>query len=329
MAVWQSTRGGIAMLQSNIRRYLKHGTLPQLRVFEASARLGSFTRAAQELHMAQPTASVQIKKLTETIGLPLFEQVGKRVYLTDAGQRLYAGCHDVFRALSTLEETLTDMRGLDSGNLRLAVSSTGEYFAPRILGAFIQRYPGVDASLQIHNRTTLMERLANNEDDLYIFADPPEREDVVTQVLLPNPLVVFARDDHPLANEKDIAFERLASEPFLMREPGSGTRMLATRLFAQRGLAPRIRMELSSNEAIKEAILAGLGVSILSRYTLGLEPEHSRLVCLDVEGFPLENHWHFVYPAGKQLSVAARAFLDFARVEAKGLVLDGLAQHQR
>jgi len=317
------------MLQQNIRRYLKHGTLPQLRVFEASARLGSFTRAAQELHMAQPTASVQIKKLTETVGLPLFEQVGKRVYLTDAGQRLYAGCHDVFRALSTLEETLTDMRGLDSGCLRLAVSSTAKYFAPRMLGAFIQRHPGVDASLQIHNRKSLIQRLADNEDDLYIFADPPEMQDVVTQELLPNPLVVFARDDHPLAGRNDVAFERLAREPFLMREPGSGTRMLTMKLFEQRGLSPLIRMELSGNEAIKEAILAGLGVSILSRHTLGLEPEHSRLVCLDVEGFPLENHWHFVYPTGKQLSTAARAFLDFARIEAKGLALEGLAQRQR
>jgi len=197
----------------------------------------------------------------------------------------------------------------------------------RMLGAFLQRYPGIDASLEIHNRKALVERLANNEDDLYIFADPPEKEDVVTQVLLPNPLVVFARDDHFLASGKDIAFERLASEPFLMREPGSGTRMLTMKLFEQRGLSPRIRMELSTNEAIKEAILAGLGVSIMSRYTLGLEPEHSRLICLDVEGFPLENHWHFVYPAGKQLSTPARAFLDFARVEAKRLVLEGFAQH--
>ena len=158
------------MLQANIRRYLKHGMLPQLRVFEASARLGNYSRAAQELHMAQPTASVQIKKLTETIGLPLFEQVGRRVYLTDAGQHLYAGCHEVFRALSTLEETLNGMRAMESGHLRLAVCSTGKYFAPRLLGAFIQRYPGVQAALAIHSRNTLLDRLAHNEDDLYIFA---------------------------------------------------------------------------------------------------------------------------------------------------------------
>jgi DNA-binding transcriptional LysR family regulator len=319
---------GIAMLQPNIRRYLKHGTLPQLRVFEASARLGSFSLAARELHIAQPTASVQIRKLTETVGLPLFEQVGRRVYLTDAGQRLYAGCHDVFRALSTLEETLNGLRAMESGRLRLAVCSAGKYFAPRMLGAFMQRYPGVEASLEIHNRKALIDRLANNEDDLYVFASPLEREDVVTQALLPNPLVVFARDDHPLANARQISFKRIAAEPFLMREPGSGTRLLATKLFEQRGLTPRISMELSDDDAIKEAILAGLGVSIMSRFTLGLEPEPSRLICLDVDGFPLENHWHFAYPVGKQLSATARAFMDFARLEAKGLVMQGIAQHR-
>jgi DNA-binding transcriptional LysR family regulator len=317
------------MLQPGIRRYLKHGTLPQLRVFEASARLGSHTRAAEELHIAQPTASVQIKKLTETVGLPLFEQVGKRVYLTDAGQCLYAGCHDVFRALSALEEALNAIRAVESGHLRLAVSSTGKYFAPRMLGAFIQRYPGVEASLEIHNRKTLIDRLANNEDDLYVFASPFEREDVVTQALLPNPLVVLARDDHPLANARKIAFERLAAEPYLMREPGSGTRLLATKLFEQHGLVPRIRLELSTDEAIKEAILAGLGVAIMSRFTLGLEPEPSRLICLDVEGFPLENHWHFAYPVGKQLSATARAFMDFARLEAKGLLMNGIAHYRQ
>lgn len=314
------------MPQLNIRRYLKHGTLPQLQVFEASVRLGSFARAAEELHMAPPTASVQIKKLTETVGLPLFEQVGKRIYPTDAGRRLYASCNDVFGALSALEESLTDMRGLHSGHLRLAVTSTAGYFAPRLLGAFIQRYPGIETSLQIHNRSTLIERLANNEDDLYMFADAPDNREVIVQSILPNPLVVFARSDHPLAREKDIAFARLASEPFLMREPGSGTRMVTLKLFEQHGLTPKIRMELSSNEAIREGILAGVGVSILSRYMLGLELEQTKLVCLDVEGFPLESYWQFVYPVGKQLSPAARAFMDFTRAEAKSLAREGFAQ---
>jgi len=317
------------MPQPNIRRYLKHGMLPQLRVFEASARLGCFARAAEELHLAQPTVSVQIKKLSETIGFPLFEQVGKRIHLTDAGKQVYAGCNDVFHAFSSIEERLTEMRGLDSGHLQLAVTSSAKYFAPRLLGAFTQRYPGVEASLHINNRSALIERLKNNEDDLYMFADPPDQQEVMVQAILSNPLVVFARKDHPMAGEKDIAFARLANEPFLIREPGSGTRMVALKLFERRGIAPKIRMELSTNEAIREAILAGLGISILSRYTLGLEPEQTNLVCLDIEGFPLESHWHFVYPVGKHLSVAARAFMDFARAEAKNLVQDSSERRPR
>ena len=314
------------MPRSDIRRYLKHGTLPQLRVFEATARLGSLARAAEELHIAQPTASVQIRKLSETVGLPLFEQVGRRIYLTEAGKRVVAGCSDVFHALSRLEEMLADMRGLFSGRLQLAVTSMARHFAPRLLGAFSELHPGIETSLQIHNRSTLIERLANNEDDLYMFAHPPERREVVVQAILSNPLVVVARSDHLLAGRRNVPFARLAQEPFLMRETGSGTRMVTLELFGRHGLTPRIRMELSSNEAIQEAILAGLGISILSRYTLGLEPEETRLTCLDVEGFPLENQWHFVYPVGKHLSVAARAFLDFARAEARRLALDGFEQ---
>jgi LysR family transcriptional regulator, low CO2-responsive transcriptional regulator len=313
------------MPQLDIRRYLKHGTLPQLRAFEASARLGSFTRAAQELHMSQAAASVQIKKLSETVGLSLFEQVGRRIYLTEAGSRVYASCNEMFRALSGLEQALAEMRGLASGRLRLAVTSAARHFAPRLLGAFVQRNPGIEASLQIHNRVTLIERLRSNEDDLYLFVEPPDRAEVIVQAILPNPLVVFACSDHALAGEKSIPFARLAAEPFLMREAGSGTRTIVLRLFARHGLTPRIRMELGSDEAIREAILAGLGVSILSRYTLGLEPPQTGLVCLDAEGFPLESHWHFVYPVGKRLSVAARAFMDFARLEARSLLRDAMS----
>ncbi|MGP1677298.1 MAG: LysR substrate-binding domain-containing protein [Burkholderiales bacterium] len=317
------------MPQSNIHRYLRHGTLPQLCMFEASARLGSFTRAAQELHMAQPTASVQIKKLTETVGLPLFEQIGKRIYLTEAGSRLQASCKEVFRTLSDLEDTLAGMRGLDSGRLRLAVSTAAKYFAPRMLAEFVRRHPAIEVSLQIHNRQALIDRLAANQDDLYIFADPPGSEEVVTQAILPNPMVVFARADHPLAQEKKISFARLAQEPFLMREPGSGTRLAAEAVFDRHQLKPRVNMELSSNEAIKQAILTGFGVSILSRYSFGLDTEQAQLTCLDVEGFPLERHWHFVYPIGKQLSAIAQGFMDLVRIEGRRLALDHLAQRLR
>jgi DNA-binding transcriptional LysR family regulator len=314
------------MPNSGIQRYLKHGTLPQLRVFEAMARLGSLTRAAAEVHISQPAVSVQIKKLSQTIGLPLFEQVGRRVYLTDAGQQLHSACADLFRTLSALEGALEHLRPVEDGHLRLAVCSASKHFVPRLLAAFVQRYPGVQASLHMHNRKAMMERLANNEDDLYVFGAPLMREDVVTQALVPNPLVVFAPPNHPLRAARAIPLERLAQEPFLMREPGSGTRLRAMQCFERRGVAPRIRLELGTDEAIKEAVLAGLGVAILPRFTYGLEPESQRLICLDVEGFPLENHWQFAYPVGKELSATVRAFMDFARVEAKALAMDS-AQH--
>jgi LysR family transcriptional regulator, low CO2-responsive transcriptional regulator len=316
------------MPPSDIRRYLKHGTLTQLRAFEASARLGSLTRAAEELHLSQAAASVQIKKLSETIGLPLFEHIGNRIYLTEAGRRVYAGCGEMFRVLSCLEDRLEEMRGLAAGHLRLAVTTTARHFAPRLLGAFAQRNPGIDVTLQIHNRQTLIARLANNEDDLYMFVEPPAEIEVAVQAILPNPLVVFAARTHPLAGAQDIPFARLATEPFLMREAGSGTRAAALRVFALHGLAPRVRMELNSDEAICEAIATGLGVSILSRYSVAMEPAGARLVCLDARGFPLESHWHFVYPVGKHLSAAVRAFMDFTRAEGKAHFAQSLAQNQ-
>jgi LysR family transcriptional regulator, low CO2-responsive transcriptional regulator len=314
----------LAMPPPDIRRYLKHGTLPQLRAFEAAVRLGTLTRAAHELHMAQAIASVQIKKLTETVGLALFEQVGNRLQLTEAGQAVYSSCGEVFRALSAMERALGGMRGLASGCLRLAAPLAARHFASRLLDAFVRVNPGLQASLQIHERLALVERLGRNEDDLYLFVEPPGDRDVVSQALVPNPLVVLASGDHPLAAESDIPFARLAQEPFVMREPGSGIRMIVLKLFARHGIAPKIRIELGSDEAIREAVLAGLGVAVLPRYTLGLDPVLTKLVCLDVEGFPLESYWHFVYPVGRRLPPAARAFMDFARAEAKSLFRDCL-----
>ena len=302
----------------SIGRYLKHGTLPQLRVFDASVRLGCFARAAEELHMAPPTVSVQIRKLTETVGAPLFEQVGRRIYLTETGRRLHASCEDVFRALADFEATLGDLRGLEAGRLRIAASTTARHFLPRLLGAFVQQHPAIETALQIHNRAGLLERLGRNEDDLYLFADAPRDRELVVQTVLANPLVVFAPAGHALAASQRILLARLAAEPFLVREPGSGTRAAALAAFASRGLAPRIRMELGSNEAIREAILAGAGVAVLPRHLLGAQPEPPGLVCLDVEGFPLESVLQFAWPVGKRLAPAARAFLDFARSQAGG-----------
>ena len=302
------------MPQSKIRRYLRHGTLPQLSVFEAVARLGSFTRAAEELYMAQPTVSVQIKKLTETIGLPVLEQVGKSVRLTPVGKELQAVCSEVFGTITRFEQKVADMRGMQTGSLHIAASTVAKYFASRSLAEFLKTHPGIDAKMHVGPRQSLLNRIGENADDLYLMMDPPSGDEVVSLRLLANPIMVFAPADHPLAKEKKIPFSRLANEPMLGREPGSGTRMTMDRLFREHGLTPNIRMELGSNEAIRESIRSGLGISILSRYAVGYDIEPG-LVTLDIEGFPIESHCYLVYPIGKQLSFVAQTFLDFMRKE--------------
>jgi DNA-binding transcriptional LysR family regulator len=292
---------------------MRHSTLRQLEVFEAIARLGSFTRAAEELYLTQPTVSMQIKKLTVAVGLPLFEQVGKKVFLTDAGRELHKTCREIFKHFSHFEMAVADLKGLKQGTLRLAVVTTAKYFAPRLLGPFCQRYPGIQVSLKVSNRERVLERLADNQDDLYILGQPPEELDAVAEPFLDNPLVVLAPANHPLAGKSKIPIAHLAAEPFLLREPGSGTRMAAERLFAAHGLHMKVRMELGSNEAIKQAIVGGLGVSVLSRHTLALDAPLGQLAVLDVEGFPIVRHWYVAYPRGKQLSVVAHTFLDYLR----------------
>jgi DNA-binding transcriptional LysR family regulator len=291
-----------------------HATLRQLRVFETVARRRSFTRAAEELHLAQPTVSVQMKQLADAVGLPLFEQ-GRKTSLTDAGRQLYATCRQLFEVWSQFEMTLADLKGMKQGRLRLAVVTTAKYFVPRLLGPFLKRHPGIEVALEVANRDGVLERLVANEDDLYIMGVQPQNLDVEAHPFLDNPLVVLAPTDHPLAREKHIAFSRLLSEPLILRELGSGTRTVVERYFADRGHALHARMELGSNEAIKQAVASGLGITIMSLHALTLEQTHGRLAILDVEGFPIERSWFVVFPRGKQLSVVARTFFDYLRTE--------------
>jgi LysR family transcriptional regulator, low CO2-responsive transcriptional regulator len=288
---------------------LIHATLHQLKVFEATARHGSFTRAAEELFLTQPTVSMQVKQLTKAIGLPLFEQVGKRLYLTDAGRELFSTCQDIFYKLDQLEMSVANLKGMKQGKLRLAVITTTKYFMPRLLGPFCQRYPGIDVSLIVTNHEQVIERLADNQDDLYVMSQIPENIDVKAHAFLENPLVVVAPSNHPLANERHITLKRLVEEPFIMRETGSGTRRAFQKLLDEQKLSVKVRLELGSNEAIKQAIAGGLGLSVLSRHTL--LTDSSDVVVLDVEGFPIERQWYVVYLAGKQLSVVAQTFLEY------------------
>jgi DNA-binding transcriptional LysR family regulator len=287
----------------------QHTTFRQLEIFEAIARLGSFTRAAEELYLSQPTVSMQMKKLAEMIGAPLIEQVGKKIHLTPDGQQLALATRDIFSILDHYTMSVDERRGLKQGKLSLMAITTASYFAPRLLGEFVKLYPGIDVSLRVTNKEQVLASIADNLDDLYFLGQPPEDIDVVATPIMDNPIVVLAAPDHPLANKK-ITLEQLAREPWLMREKGSGTRNAIERQFAESGITLRPRLELGSNEAIKQAILAGLGISALSRHALTLN-QPGQFAVLDVEDFPILRHWDAVYPAGRQLSVVARAFLDY------------------
>jgi DNA-binding transcriptional LysR family regulator len=296
-------------------------TLGQLKAFEAVARLGSFSRAAEELHVTQPAISKKISLLQEEVGLTMLEQVGKRLYLTDAGRELLATCADWLDTWGRFEQSIADLKGLKQGRLRLCVVTTSKYFMPRVLGPFCDHYPGIDIAMQVVNRDRLLERLDRNKDDLYVMGVPPEGAGIESERLMENPLVVLAPAFHPLANRRGIPFAELAQAAFVMREQGSGTRITVEREFQQRGLSLRIKLELGSNEAIKQAVAGGLGLAILSRSTIRLDAAQAELVELDVEGFPIRRSWYVVWPKGKQLSVVARTFLVFLREHAELLAV--------
>lgn len=290
---------------------MNQATLHQLKVFEAAARHGSFTRAAEELFLTQPTISMQIKQLKKSVGLPLFEQVGKRLYLTEAGKELFATCRQIFDTMAQFEMKVADLKGLKQGQLRLAVITTAKFFIPRLLGPFCQLYPGIDISLQVTNHEGMIERMTSNLDDLYIMTQIPENLDVTHRQFLENPLVVLAPVNHPLAKQKNIPIQALSDETFIMREPGSGTRRAVQKLFDEKEVDVHVKLELGSNEAIKQAIIGGLGVSVLSRHTLISASERSEITILDVEHFPIRRNWYFVYPSGKQLSIVASTYMEY------------------
>jgi LysR family transcriptional regulator, low CO2-responsive transcriptional regulator len=290
---------------------LIHATLHQLIVFEATARHGSFTRAAEELSITQPTVSTQMKQLTKAVGLPLFEQIGKRLYLTEAGRSLLVTCEAILKDLDNFEMAIADLNGIKQGKLRLATVSTAQYLIPKILGSFCQQYGGVDVALELTNHQQLEERIINNADDLYILSEPPEELDLQIKPFLENPLVVIARKDHPLAGQKNIPIQRLQNELFIMREMGSGIRRVIQQLFLDNNITVSVRLEIGNNEAIKQAIAGGLGISVLSAHVLSLESPDGEFTILDVEHFPIRRHWYVVYPADKKLSVIAQTFLDY------------------
>ncbi len=297
-----------------------HVTLRQLRVFESVARHLSFSRAAEELFLSQPAVSMQIKQLENQVGLPLFEQIGKKIYLTEAGKEIYHYSRAVAQQLSDMEHALNELKGLERGRLAIAVVSTANFFAPQLLARFVQQHPGVQVSLSVVNRETVLRQLAENEIDLAIMGLPPEGLDVRWQPFMENPLVVIAPPSHPLTKEKRIPMKRLVEEVFVIREPGSGTRGAMERFFAEHRVQLKTSMQMGTNEAIKQAVQAGMGLGVVSYHTIELELETKRLKVLDVVGFPIRRNWYLVHRQQKRLSKVAEAFREFLLKQAERLM---------
>lgn len=283
-------------------------TFRQLRTFLALADHGSVSAAARVTHVTQPTASMQLRELTDAVGMPLHEVIGKKVHLTAAGRALADTARSMVDAWALFEQQAAAMKGLHRGRLKVAVVSTAKYFVPRWLGEFCQTYPEVDIALEILNRDGVVQRLRQNLDDLCVMSIPPRDLDVEVLEFMANPLVVVAPRAHPLARGQALTLDALANERFILRERGSGTRMAAQRHFADHGFQPQVRLELGSNEAIKQAVAGGLGLSVLSRHALAADPAGEGLALLDVADFPIHAHWYIVRLRGKQLPPIAQAF---------------------
>ncbi|MEJ2396068.1 MAG: LysR family transcriptional regulator [Candidatus Thiodiazotropha sp.] len=294
-----------------------HTTLRQMKVFQIVAEQLNYTRAARVLHLSQPAVSMQVKQLEESVGLSLFEHTGKKIQLTEAGREIYQYARTIFQTFEEMEEVIAAMKGLGTGQLNIAVASTVNYFAPRLLAAFSRSYPGIDLHLDVTNRQRLMGLLKANEIDIVLMGLPPEDIELEYEPFMENPLVVIAPPGHPLEGVLNIPVERLAEEVFIMREEGSGTRLAMERFFAEQDIAFSAGMQMTRNEAIKQAVRAGMGLGLVSTHTIELEVETKRLIVLDVEGFPLQRHWYMVYRKGKRLSPAAKAFHDFVLNEAQ------------
>lgn len=294
-----------------------HFTLRQLQVFEKVASHLNYSRAAEALYLTQPAVSMQIKQLEGHIGLPLFEQMGKKIFLTEAGRELFHYARNISQQIIEMESVFNEMKGGGQGKLTLSVVNTANYFTPQLLATFCQRNPNINIILQVANRDAVLKQLADNSTDLAIMGQPPDRVDIDAVSFMDNPLVVIAAPNHPLAKQSRIQLSQLAEHNFLSREKGSGTRSAMERVFAQHQIQPHISMEMEANEAIKQAVQAGMGLGILSLHSIGLELETNRLVVLNVEHFPLLRQWFVAHRKNKRLSSAAQAFKVFLLTEAR------------
>jgi len=299
---------------------MRNVTLRQLRVFTSVARHLSFTRAARELHLTQPAVSQQIKLLEAEVGLPLFEQIGRRIQVAPAGTKLLRYANDMLDLLRDASESLAAMRGLRRGVLKLGAVSTAKYFAPSLLSAFTPAYPEVTIQFTVGNREEVIRHLSDNGIDIAIMGRPPRELDTIAEPFARHPLVLIASPSHPLAGKRRIPLRQLANEQFLIREEGSGTRASMEHVFREHNVPFRVSMEVSSNETIKQAVMAGMGISFLSAHTIGLELATGKLVILDITGLPIMRDWYVLHLREKRLSPITMAFREFLLQRGGGII---------
>ena len=299
---------------------MRGATLRQLRTFTEVARRLSFTAAAKALHLTQPAVSMQVRQLEQAAGLPLLEQFGRRVHLTDAGRELLRYAAGISDLLREAEDAMKALQGVGGGELSIAVTSTAKYFAPRLLAEFRRSHPEARLRLAVSNREAVVRELTDNTVDLAVMGRPPRGLDTEAAPFARHPIAIIAAPDHPLVGRKRLPLERLAGETFIIRERGSGTRAAMEHVFAERGFKAGETLEMSSNETIKQAVMAGMGIAFLSMHTIGLELRAGRLALLAVNGLPVMREWYVIHRRGKRLSPAAQAFKSFLLEQGAALI---------
>ncbi len=299
---------------------MKHATLRQLKVFEAVARLLSFSRAAEELHLTQPAVSTQVGKLEEHAGNALFEQFGKKIYLTPAGAELLQISRAIIQQFEAAENAMAHFKGVAGGRLNVGVISAGDYFFPHLLVAFASRHQGVTLNFTVHNRAGLLTHIVDNRTDLAIMVRPPTDLETINQPFAPHPYVIVAAPSHPLVGQRNIPRAALKREPFVVREQGSDTWHSMEEGFGADLADVNVAMEICSTETIKQAVVAGMGISFLSAHTISHELRDGALCVLDVEGFPLMLNWYVVHRRTKRLAPVAQAFKEFLLCEGAALI---------
>ena len=298
-----------------------HLTLRQLQCFSAVAQNLSFTRAADTLHLTQPAVSMQVRQLEQQTGIALTEQLGKQIHLTAAGEEVFRYARSILQQVDEMDDVLNKMKGLAGGQLRIAAISSANYFAPKLLGVFHQRFPDVGVSMDVTRQQSVLKQVADNEVDMAIMGQPPEGMHVDAIAFMDNPLVIVAPPSHRLARKKNIPIKQMEKEIFLTRESGSGTRGAMLRFFRQNKLKLTTGMEMGSLEGIKQSVQAKLGLGLLPRGSIETELKLKKLVVLDIKGMPIQRHWYVVLHKGKRLSVAADAFKSLLVDEAEELLV--------